>query len=119
MATFLATNSGIAKLENQDGQRERKYHKVGAEDGPVIEEQTVDSPERGTESKHALRDERDPVGSLLTNNLYRLRQSAKRRACRCQTSYNLEPGGHGLTPIPLHLMPATRRSRSPEGADRY
>jgi hypothetical protein len=113
------TESGIAKLQNQNDQRECKRHEVGEEDGPVIQKQSVYSPERGAESKHALRDERDAVGSFLANNFHRLRQPAKRRARRCHTSNNLEPGGHGLTPIPLRLKVATLRSWSSVGAYRY
>src|SRR5713226_4799472 len=41
LVPFPANESGIAKFENQDGQRERKCHRVGEEDGPVIEEQAV------------------------------------------------------------------------------
>jgi hypothetical protein len=98
-----ATASGIAKLQYQNDQRECQCHKVGEKNGPIMQEQAVGSPERGAEGKHALRDERDAVGSLLANNFYRLRQPAKRRAGRRRTSNNLEPCGHNLTPIPLRF----------------
>jgi hypothetical protein len=44
LAPFSARESGIAKFENQNDQREGKRHDVGEEDGPVIEEQAVRGP---------------------------------------------------------------------------
>src|SRR5688572_12115329 len=76
---FPRERSAVAEFEREDGRGERERDGVRHDNGPGLESEAVDEPERHARGEHHVHAERDAAGVARADGHHRLRYEGNRR----------------------------------------